>query len=51
MTSQDAGVPLTLAEQSVFRRTGRTDEVEQLCAAYADERFGLYPIMRVDRRY
>src|ERR1700691_5248877 len=25
----------TIAEQSGFRRTGRTDEVERLCAAFA----------------
>ncbi len=27
----------TIAEQSGFRSTGRTDEVERLCAAFADE--------------
>src|SRR5262245_52451909 len=35
MTTQDIGVPLTLAEQTAFRETGRTDEVERLCEAYA----------------
>ena len=27
----------TIAEQSGFRSTGRTDEVERLCKAFADE--------------
>jgi hypothetical protein len=35
MTTENLGVPLTLAEQSAFRRTGRTDEVERLCQSYA----------------
>lgn len=35
MTMEAAGVPLTLAERSGFRQTGRTDEVERLCEAYA----------------
>jgi murein tripeptide amidase MpaA len=35
MSSEAAGVPLTLAEQSAFRQTGRTDEVARLCQAYA----------------
>jgi hypothetical protein len=35
MSSEAVGVPLTLAEQSAFRQTGRTDEVAQLCQAYA----------------
>jgi hypothetical protein len=37
VTTAAAGVPLTLAERSAFRQTGRTDEVEQLCAAYAQQ--------------
>ena len=35
MTTETAGVPLTLAERSDFRQTGRSDEVERLCEAYA----------------
>lgn len=35
MSSEAAAVPLTLAEQSAFRSTGRSDEVERLCQAYA----------------
>ena len=35
MTKEAVAVPLTLAERSDFRQTGRTDEVEQLCEAYA----------------
>jgi murein tripeptide amidase MpaA len=35
MSSEAAGVPLTLAEQSSFRQTGRIDEVARLCQAYA----------------
>ncbi|MET0532955.1 MAG: M14 family metallopeptidase [Steroidobacter sp.] len=35
MSSEAVGVPLTLAEQTAFRQTGRTDEVERLCQAYA----------------
>src|SRR5688500_13644199 len=35
MTTEIAGVPLTLAERSAFRQTGRTDEVASLCQAYA----------------
>jgi len=35
MSNEAAGVPLTLAEQSSFRQTGRTDEVARLCQAYA----------------
>jgi murein tripeptide amidase MpaA len=35
MASEAAGVPWTLAEQSAFRQTGRTDEVARLCRAYA----------------
>ena len=33
MSSEATGVPLTLAEQTAFRQTGRTDEVERLCQA------------------
>jgi murein tripeptide amidase MpaA len=36
MTSHpNPNVPLTLAEQTSFRQTGRTDEVARLCEAYA----------------
>jgi hypothetical protein len=35
MSIAAAGVPLTLAEQTAFRQTGRTDEVASLCQAYA----------------
>ena len=35
MTTAQTDVPLTLAERSDFRSTGRTDEVERLCRAYA----------------
>lgn len=35
MSNEAAGVPLTLAEQTAFRQTGRTDEVARLCQAYA----------------
>lgn len=30
-----SSIPQTIAEQSAFRRTGRTDEVESLCSAFA----------------
>src|SRR5690349_21846302 len=35
MTTAQTDVPLTLAEQTAFRSTGRTDEVERLCRGYA----------------
>ena len=35
MSTEATGVPLTLAEQTSFRQTGRTDEVARLCQAYA----------------
>lgn len=35
MTTSGADVPPTLAELSSFRQTGRSDEVERLCEAYA----------------
>lgn len=35
MSSEASDVPLTLAEQTSFRQTGRSDEVERLCQAYA----------------
>jgi murein tripeptide amidase MpaA len=35
MTQQSPASLLTVAEQSAFHRTGRTDEVERLCEAFA----------------